>query len=159
MKPNQTQSHAAQLPKASYLIQRCGLALLTLLLWAGCKPEGGSSSGTSSAGAGRTEPNPVGTYALESVDGKALPCTLQHEGQSPTIKSGTFVINADGTCSSKVNFSLPTGGDNSREVKATFKRDGAKLTMKWEGAGTTTGMVESNTFTLNNEGMTFTFRK
>ena len=105
------------------------------------------------------EVNPAGTYALVSVDGKAVPCTVQHEGRALTVKSGTFIINRDGTCSSKVSFSPPSGGDVLREVKASYTRQGAKLTMKWEGAGTTTGTVEGDTFTMNNEGMIFAYRR
>ena len=30
--------------------------------------------------------------------------------------------------------------------------------MQWEGAGTTQGTVEEDTFTMNNEGMLFTYR-
>jgi hypothetical protein len=125
----------------------------------GCKPEAKVAADPNTTAATPTDINPVGTYALVSVDGKPLPCTLQHEGQSPTIKSGTFIISADGTCSSKVDFSLPSGGDNRREVKASYKREGSKLTMKWEGAGTTLGTVEGDTFTMNNEGMIFAYRK
>jgi hypothetical protein len=67
------------------------------MVLAGCKPEAKVAGDAQTAAATRADANPVGTYALVSVDGKQLPCTLQHEGQSPTIKSGTFIINADGT--------------------------------------------------------------
>jgi len=103
--------------------------------------------------------NPVGTYTLVSVDGKQIPCALTHEGVTPTIKSGVFTINADGTCSSIIDLSLPSGGDVSREVKATYTRQGSVLTMKWEGAGITTGTVEDRTFTMNNEGIVFAYRR
>ena len=119
-----------------------------MLVWAGCKPEAKVAG----------DMNPTGTYTLVSVDMKQLPCTLAHEG-SPTVKSGVFIINADGTCSSKVTFSVRSGRDSSREVKATYTRQGATLTMKWEGAGMTTGTVEGDTFTMNNEGMIFAYHK
>src|SRR5437867_2196541 len=69
---------------------------------------------------------PVGTYALLSVDGNPVPCTTQHNGTSMTIKSGAFTINADGTCGSKMTFSVQSRGDTTREVKATYKQDGSK---------------------------------
>jgi hypothetical protein len=47
----------------------------------------------------------------------------------------------------------------TREVKATYTRQGSKLTMQWEGAGMTTGTVEGDMFTMNNEGMVFSYRK
>ena len=58
-----------------------------------------------------------------------------------------------------MDFSLPSGGNPSREVKATFAQEGSKLTMKWEGAGMTTGTVEGDAFAMNNEGMIFAYRK
>jgi hypothetical protein len=149
MKPKQNQLNNQQ---SAALWRSINLGLLLLLAATfgfGCKPESKAVAG----------PNLVGAYNLVSVNGNNVPCTIQHEGQSPTIKSGIFTINADGTCSSKVAFSLPSGGDTSREVKATYTREGSKLTMKWEGAGTTTGTVQGNTFTMDNEGMALVFRK
>jgi hypothetical protein len=117
--------------------------------WAGCKHDAKVAA----------DPNPSGTYALVSVDGHTLPYTMQHEGAVPTIKFGTFTFNPDGTCSSKIVFSLPSGGDSSREVKAAYTRQGAKLTMRWEGTGTTTGTVDGDTFSMNNEGMVFAYHR
>lgn len=101
--------------------------------------------------------DPTGTYALVSVDGKALPCSVQHNG-SVTIKSGEFNINGDGTCSSKIILTT-NGKEVTQEVKANYTRDGSTLLMKWERAGTTKGSVQGNTFTMNNEGMVFAYRK
>jgi hypothetical protein len=85
---------------------------------------------------------------------------VTHQGKPGlTVKSGAFIINADGTCSSKVVFVAPSGNDTTREVKAAYTRHGSKLTMKWERAGTTTGTVEGDTFTMNNEGNVFAYRK
>jgi hypothetical protein len=54
---------------------------------------------------------------------------------------------------------VPSRGDSAAEVKATYTRQGSTLTMQWEGAGTTTGTVQGDTFTMNNEGMAFAYRK
>ncbi len=149
MKQNQNDPNIRQRPATRHLLQSCLLPLLTVLVWAGCK------QGPKVA----ADINPVGSYALVSVNGSKVPCTVQHEAATLSVKSGTFTINADGTCSSKVVFSPPSGGDSSREVKATYTRQGSKLTMQWEGAGTTTGTVNGDTFTMNNEGMIFTYHK
>ena len=103
--------------------------------------------------------SPVGSFALVSVDGNKVPSPVQHGGPPLTVKSGIFVITADGTCSSTVVFSTPSGGEVIREVKATYTRQGPTLTMKWEGAGTTTGTIDGDTFTMNNEGMIFMYRR
>jgi hypothetical protein len=103
-----------------------------------------------------TNSNPVGTYALVTVDGNKVPCTVQHEGHAMAISSGKFVINSDGTCASKM---VLAGREAPIEVKANYTRDGAKLNMKWVGAGTTVGTVAGDTFTMNNEGMVLVYRK
>jgi hypothetical protein len=136
-------------PVTRHPLGGCLLALFLALAWAGCKQEAKVAA----------DLNPAGIYTLASVDGKQVPCALTHEGATVTIKSGVFTINGDGTCSSKIIFSMPSQGDVSREVKATYMRQGTKLTMKWEGAGTTMGNVESNTFTMDNEGMVFAYQK
>ncbi len=100
-----------------------------------------------------------GTYALVSINGGALPYTMTHEPPGVRVTSGAFVINADGTCVSKMAFVVPSGEAMSREVNATWTRDGSKLTMVWQGAGTNSGTIEGDTFTMENEGQLFTYRK
>jgi hypothetical protein len=102
--------------------------------------------------------DPIGAYTLLKVGGKTLPCPVRHEG-SPTVKSGTFTFNADRTCVSKITFTVPQRGKIVREFKATYTRDGTALTMKWEGAGVTTGTAEGDAFTMENEGILFEYRK
>jgi hypothetical protein len=132
-----------------HFLQFVSLPLLTVLVCAGCGQEQKSSAGV----------NPVGNYKLVSVDGKNVPCALQHEGHNLTINAGAFTINADKTCSSKMDFIAPNGSKGSRDVKATYTQTGGTLTMKWEGAGMTKGDVNGDTFTMNNEGMILTYRK
>jgi len=79
--------------------------------------------------------------------------------QSQTRRQWVFTLNPDGSCSSRIVMSTPSGGDITREVKATYTRTGTKLTMKWTGAGTTTGDLSGDTFTMNNEGIVFAYRK
>lgn len=105
------------------------------------------------------ELNPAGVYSLVSVDGQNVPCTVTHGGHSLDVKSGIFTINADGTCSSEMAFTVPSAGDSSRTVRATYTLEGSTLTMKWEGGGVTTGKVDGDTFMMNNEGMILLYRK
>ena len=101
----------------------------------------------------------AGVYALVSVNGNPVPTSVSHEGVTLQVLSGSFIINADGTCSSKTIFVPPSGSEMTREVTATYTKDGSKMTMQWEGAGTTVGTVEGNTFTMDNEGMVFVYKK
>lgn len=103
--------------------------------------------------------DPTGVYTLIMVNGTNIPTTISHEGAKLEVRSGTFTINADGTCISKMVFVPPSGTEATREVKAKYTRDGATMNMQWEGAGTTTGTIEGNTFSMNNEGMVLTYRK
>ena len=159
MKTKQNEFNREQGRATRQFLQLCWLPLFMVMVGTGCKQEAKVAPDTRTVAAPAADINPVGTYPLVTVDGNKVPCTVQHDGHALGVKSGTFIINADGTCSSKVAFSLPSGGDASREVKATYTRQGSKLTMQWEGAGMTTGTVEGDTFTMNNEGMIFAYRK
>ena len=132
-----------------HAIRLCSLLTAGILLSA-CKPEGKVAEASS---------DPAGIYALVSVDGKQVPASVSHDGTTLQMRSGTFTINADGTCSTKTVFVPPSGSEVTSEASATYTREGAKLTMQWQGAGTTTGTIEGKTFTMNNEGMVLTYRK
>jgi len=125
------------------------LALLTAPLWVGCSQEARVPA----------DANSCGTYTLVSVDGNKVPCTVRHEGAEVAVKSGSFVINADGTCVSTSVFAVASGRDVNRVMKASYTCQGSRLTMKWEGAGTMIGTIEGGAFTMNNEGMIFAYHK
>ncbi|HUA37721.1 MAG TPA: hypothetical protein VMA35_04890 [Candidatus Sulfopaludibacter sp.] len=148
----QTRLCQSNLQLQSALPRFLGLCLLSaclLLDGTGCK-KGADSNATI---------NPTGVYALVSVGGKSLPCSLSHEGTLLTIRSGVFIITPDSRCVSRIAFSLPDQKDMNREVKATYTRQGAELTMQWEGAGMTMGHIGGSTFTMTNEGTVFAYRK
>ena len=106
-----------------------------------------------------TEATVSGVYTLVTVNGLKLPAKVSHEGADLEVRSGTFTITADGKCSSKMIFVPPSGREATVDTRATYSREGPKLTMQWQGAGMTTGTVEGNTFTMGNEGMVFVYRK
>jgi hypothetical protein len=154
MKTNQLSLFGITLSQTSPGIRRLMLLLpAACLLLAGCKNE--PAPGKPAASKQAID----GTYALVKVDGKDLPCTIKHGDAPITIKSGAFTINADGTCGSKMNFSVASRPEATREVKATYTCEGSKLNMSWEGAGQTVGNVEGNTFTMENEGTLLTYKK
>lgn len=128
----------------------CGLAVLLGMLCGGCNNNAKAPADSAIAG----------TYGLVSVDGRAVPCELRHDGTMMTVRSGRFSINADGTCISKMVVKLPSAAtETTVEVKATYTRRGEKLTMKWERAGTTTGTIQGDTFTMINEGVVYVYEK
>lgn len=103
--------------------------------------------------------DPVGTYKLIRVDDRDVPCPVQHGGQSLIVESGVFVFESAGAGRSRIGFVGPGGGKVRREVRATYRCRGATLKMKWKGAGMTTGTLDGDTFTMNNEGMKFFYRR
>ena len=156
MKTKQNELNGKQRQTTRHLLQLCLPPLFMVMAWAGCKQEAKVAADTKTVAATAADINPVGTYTLVTVDGNKVPGTVQHEGHTMTINSGGFIINADGTCSSKMSLA---GRDAAIEVKATYTREGPKLTMQWQGAGMTIGTVEGDTFTMNNEGMVFVYQK
>lgn len=114
---------------------------------------------TTTAAAPAPEEDIAGIYDLTAVDGVEVPTTVSHGVVEVQVRSGTFTIKADGTCASKISFGQVGNPAAEREVTATYTREGARLVMKWRGAGMTTGTVEGDVFKMTNEGMVFTYRK
>lgn len=102
---------------------------------------------------------PVGVYALASVDGKPVPCTIQHGQQTMLIESGSFTITTNNQCLSRMTVTLGKQTNIVCDTKATYTLKGTTLDMLWQNGGRTEGMVAGNTFTMGNEGMTFVYRK
>jgi hypothetical protein len=148
MKTNQNHVPVKTIAIFKHALQLCFVLAAGLLLSA-CKHEAGAAKDT----------DPTGAYALVSVNGSTVPASLSHEGVALQVRSGSFIIKADGTCGTKTIFVPPSGTEVAREVEATYIREGSKLTMQWRGAGTTTGTLDGNTFTMNNEGMVFVYKK
>lgn len=138
-------------------------ALTACVLLSGCKgaetPRPATPAPSPAAADALKLPDIAGSYALVSINGTPLPFTVTHEGPGIRVTSGTFTIRADGTCTSVVAFLMPSGQAQSREVSATCTRDGSRLTMQWQGAGVTNGTIEGDTFTMDNEGQLFLYRK
>lgn len=131
------------------------LALCLLLIFTGCKPQT-----TARPPAQAAAPEIAGVYALVSVDGKTMPCALNHEGTEMTVKSGNIVFTADGRCTTTTTIAVKSGTKDMTIVRrASYQQAGEQFTMRWEGFGQTTGTLTENNFSMNNEGMIFTYRK
>jgi hypothetical protein len=139
MSPILSNKHALQLV----------LLLTAGLLLSACKPETKVATGA----------DPTGVYTLVSVNSNKVPASVSHDGTALQVRSGSFTIKADGTCGTKTVFVPPSGQEATREVSATYTKEGSKLTMQWQGAGMTTGTIEGNTFTMDNEGIVFVYKK
>ncbi len=105
------------------------------------------------------EVDPVGVYSLISVDGGEVPIMAQHGDHEVYVQSGTFTITHDGTCTSEIIFGPNAARTQTRVVHATYTQKGNELHMKWKGAGRTRGDITGDIFTMNNEGMIFSYQK
>jgi hypothetical protein len=99
---------------------RLCVLLTTGLLLSACKPEAKVFK----------DVDPTGVYALVSVNGSAVRASVSHDGTALQVRSGTFTIKADGTCSTKTVFVPPSGQEATRDVSATYTKEGSKLAMK-----------------------------
>ena len=142
------QNHMSTTVSTKHALQLVFL-LTTGILLSACKPEAKVATGG----------DPSGVYALVSVNGNPVPASVSHDGTTLQVRSGSFTIKADGACSTKTVFVPPSGQEATREVSATYTKEGSKLTMTWQGAGTTAGTLADNTFTMDNEGMLFVYKK
>jgi hypothetical protein len=106
-----------------------------------------------------TNPEPAGTYALVSINGNKLPYTPPHEGGAPEVQSSAMTLKADGTFTSTVTYGMPGGKSSSHDFSGTFTCEDTRLTLRWNGAGLTILKLEGNSFTMDNEGILFTYRK
>ena len=105
-------------------------------------------------------PSIVGSYTAITINGVSIPGSItNNQGVTLSVLEGSFVIRADGSCSSRTVFEAPSGERITRAVDATYTRDGDTLTMRWEGAGVTTGTIEGDTFTMDNVGMVLVYAK
>ena len=153
MKANTTSKNIHLENYAPRIIALGLLATCLLLLLTGCKQK------TAANVAPSPTPDPTGVYALVSVDGQPVPCNINHEGTAMTVQSGSYAITAYGRCTCIMVISVGSRKDMTVVTHASFQQAGAELTMTWEGAGTTTGKLTGNTFTMDNEGMAFAYRK
>ncbi len=103
--------------------------------------------------------NPFGVYTLITIDAKHVPTSVPEGGVIIQVISGTFAINTDSTCTSKMTIIPPGGTEITTEASATYTMNDLTLTMHWKGAGITVGTISGNTFTMENEGLIYVYSK
>jgi len=149
MKTKTTTSHPVRNSYTARIIALAALAALLLGAWVRVHGEPAEQTGV----------NPAGTYTLVSVDGKKVPCTIDHEGRAMSVQSGVFTISTNREITSVMTISVGDKKNIRCETHATFTVKGSELTMKWQNAGMTRGRLSGQTFTMTNEGMALVFQK
>jgi len=103
--------------------------------------------------------SPVGVYTLVSVDGKKVPCSINHDGKAMNVRSGTFTITTNGQITSVMIVSVGERKNLRVERTASYEVKNSELTMKWQNAGITKGQLVGKTFTMTNEGMAYVYKQ
>ena len=104
-------------------------------------------------------PTLTGTFTLVAANGEAVPADVVHDGMAMRIVSGSMTFRADGTCVSRMVFIPPGGAETTREVSATYTVSGDRVTIRWEGAGTTVGILDGERFTMDNAGLILAYSR
>lgn len=130
--------------------QCTALLALALILLTGCK----SKQSESGAAAGA-----VVTYDLVSIGGQNVPCQITHGQAKLNVISGVFRFGPGGECESSIEFLSANGQTFRKDVSGTYARYGEKVNFRWKRAGRTEGRITDDVFTMNNEGIVFSYKQ
>ncbi len=128
-----------------------------VLILSGCESQPGTESGGEFT-VQQSATSGLGRYKLVAVNGQSVPASVAHRYAQIKVHSGDFTLRADGTCSTTTTFSAPSAGKDTRVSHCTYERQGASLSMTWQGAGKNTGVIDGETFTMDNHGMEFSYQ-
>ena len=92
----------------------------------------------------------AGTYILQTVNGEALPVTVQGD----VLSAGSIQLNSAGTYT--VSLTIDGQAESGTD---TFTVDGSTVTFLDEGDVDFTETVSGDTLTIVDDGFTFVFRK
>ena len=100
----------------------------------------------------------LGTYALVSVNGKAVPCDYSEAGHTARITAGTLTMSAGGHIRIVSSFTV-SGQSQSTDVNGTYTRSGSNFTIHYSNGGANTGTLSGSTFTMHNEGVAWVYAR
>jgi hypothetical protein len=89
----------------------------------------------------------LGTYTLQSVNGKAIPATLAEGGANVEVVSGSIVLGASSTVTVVTSFRVPpgTGTPQSSTTSGTYRLQGDTLTFTFTNGGGSVGALKGST--------------
>ena len=128
------------------------LSLFICLLGAACKDSTGPNTGA------------VGTWRLQTVDGQALPYTLEQSGEFKLeLTAEVMTLDASGGVNMVTTFRVTDGSGvrpESIPAEGTYVVNGATITFTFPSDGSTpSATVSGNTMTLEDIGLTFVYRR
>ncbi len=116
---------------------------------------------------GVTDPVPLGTYVLQSVDGHALPYVVPGEGSDElALTAGSIALMDGGRFGMSVTMRYTSAGssaDMTMNASGTFTISGSTVTFTVvdpeSGSSTFNGTLSNGTLTISEEGEVWVFRR
>ena len=138
------------------LVLRVALAVLMSSL---------SACGGNNATTGPTMTTPttgveVGSYALISLNGGALPTSIPEGSTQIEVISGTLTLAAGGTVRTSTTYRSSAGATPvTNEVSGTYTVQGSTLSFSYSNGGRTTATLNGNTLQMVNEGVVWLYQR
>jgi hypothetical protein len=104
-------------------------------------------------------PDPTGTYTLATINGSQLPFTVSTAAGGLEFQASTITLQPDKSFTSTMTCRMPRGEVSTRDSSGRYTTEGAVLKLDWSGARFATGVLVSNTLTIDDEGMRCMYRK
>lgn len=88
----------------------------------------------------------VGTYALQSVNGKTVPATIAEGGASIEVVGGSIVLGASAAVTVVTSFRVPagTGAPQSNSTSGTYRLQGDSLFFAFTSGGNSAGTLKGS---------------
>lgn len=118
--------------------------------------------GDATTGPSSSSSNPVGSYTMTTVNGKAVPTSLFADGAfSYDITGGTMKLTSDGKFSAVTNYRQTVPGSVEMfvdSIAGTWTQSGSSLQMTIADGSTATATFDKSSLTLSatDEGVTMT---
>jgi hypothetical protein len=135
----------------TFLVIRLSLVVLVC-----CLPACGGNNTTT----GATTAAEVGTYALVSLNGRALPTSIPEGSTQIEVISGTLTLGSGGTVRTSTTYrSSPGATPVTNEVSGTYTMQGSTLSFSYTNGGRTTATLNGNTLQMVNEGVVWLYQR
>lgn len=112
---------------------------------------------------GPSEPDWVGTYDLQTVEGTEVPAVILQVGNDVLeIVSGSVRMNEDQTFSTNATYRLTEGSEvttSTDSQNGSFTKNGSAVRFNYSDGTQDTGSLNGKVLTITSEGITFVFQK
>jgi hypothetical protein len=109
---------------------------------------------------GPTTSAEVGTYALVSLNGGAVPTSISEGGTQVEVISGILTLSAGGTVRISTTFRISPGAEPvTNVVNGTYSMQEKTLSFSYNNGGRNTGTLNGDTLQMLNEGVVWLYQR